>query len=64
MNKVFVTQISFIEGGPDEKKIKESRLDAFQRLIHEDGLSKSLARKIVGFWFNVIWLIINTGKKW
>ena len=49
MNKVFVTQISFIEGGPDEKKIKESRLDAVQRLIHEDGLSKSLARKIVGF---------------
>ena len=49
MKKVFVTQISFIEGGPDEKKIKESRLDAVQRLIHEDGLSKSLARKIVGF---------------
>ena len=49
MNKIFVTQISFIEGGPDEKKIEESRLDAVQRLIHEDGLSKSLARKIVGF---------------
>ena len=49
MNKIFVTQISFIEGVPDEKKIKESRLDAVQRLIHEDGFSKSLARKIVGF---------------
>ena len=32
-----------------KKKIKESRLDAVQRLIHEDGLSKSLAREIVGF---------------
>ena len=49
MNKVFVTQISFIEGGPDEKKIKESRSDAVQRLIHEDSLSKTLAREIVGF---------------